>query len=427
MSKSTEASGADPIASATGEWRRGGPVVLAAGASYGVSTFHVASLGALIAPLAARFGWSRGEITGALMFLGFSAIVLNPLAGKLVDRFGARRIALAGIWTYAVTLCGLGLTGPSLGSWYVAWAALALFFPLMCPLVWTAGVVGNFTRRRGLALGLMLTGSGVAAALTPPITVAALQQFGWREAYFLLAALGIAITLPLTLLFFRDGRAARGAADSAAPAGAPGMTLAQAVRTPQFWKLGVALMTAGGVANALQVHLQPMLIDGGASAANAAAMAAVIGPALIVGRLTVGFLLDRVFGPLVAAAALLLPILSMTLLLGYDGTLWRGMLVAAALGLAYGAEIDLLAYLSSRYFGVRNYASIFGALLGLFSFGFALSPMAAGVVFDTAGSYDRALLTMMVLSVVMAALVLTTGRYPKAFPDGAAIGPRSEG
>jgi len=395
-----------------GEWRRGWPVVLAAGFGYGLATIHIPSLGAMITPLSTSFGWSRGEITGAMMFLGLTGVLLNPFVGKLVERVGARKVALLAIWLYAATLGAIGLSGPALWTWYLTWGLLALIYPLICPLVWTTPVVNRFDKHRGMALGLMLCGSGIGSTLIPTFTVWATDVFGWRGAYFALAALAIGLMFPFTWFFFKDSEAKSRLASVEASAPRGGLTVGEAVRKYRFWSLLIALTLSAGIASGIQVHLQPMFTDGGVTAIRAAAMFSAMGPALILGRMGVGILLDRVPGPIVAGVILALPAASMALMLNYDGSVWRGTLAAGLLGLAYGAEVDLMGYLTSRYFGLKNYSTIFGIILGCLTLGYGITPPVIGYVFDVLGSYRNLLLVMIPLALLTAVMIGTLGRYP---------------
>jgi predicted MFS family arabinose efflux permease len=144
--------GLAPAPSAESEWRRGWSLVLAAAIGYGATTVHVYSIGALVRPLHASFGWTRGEITGPMMFLGVSGVLINPLVGRLVDQVGARRVGLAAVWAYAASLALIGLSGPRLWTWYLSWALLAALCPFVSLIVWTMPVVDSFRRYRGLVL-----------------------------------------------------------------------------------------------------------------------------------------------------------------------------------------------------------------------------------------------------------------------------------
>jgi MFS family permease len=352
------------------------------------------------------------------MLLAITGLALCPLVGRVIDRFGARWIALLGIPLFALAIGTVGLAGPSIWSWYAAWGFLLLVFPMICPIVWTSAIVARFKRVRGTALGIMFCGSGVASTAGPLIAVAALEHFGWRGVYFTLGALALALMFPLAFFLFRDVRRAAPDAEgrNEEPEAPRDLELKRVIRTAQFWKLAIPLGVASAVASGLGVHLQPTFTDAGLAMTEAAAMMAIIGPARIAGRLMVGYLLDIVPGPSLAAVTLALPAVSMALLLHYDGSLVTGLIAAAALGIAHGAENDLMAYLTSRYFGVKNYGSIFGALYSVTLLGFGAGPMIFGVAFDITGSYRTLMMVIIPLVLVTSIVIASLGRYPQS-PD----------
>jgi len=404
------ASGAGRTAAA--EWRAGWPVVVTGGLGYAVGTFHLTTLGTMVKPLSATFGWARGEVTGVLMFIGFSALLIGPLVGLLGDRIGVRRIAIGGICLYTTAFAAIGLlTTGDVWTWYASWALMAVVWPAVSPAVWSTGVAGAFLSNRGLALGATLCGAGASNIITPLVAAWAIENMSWRWSYFILGAGGLLIMLPLTVLCFRDAR--RPDAAMAAAAGPiEGMTLREAARTLRFWKLGVSMLILGLLLAALTVHLQPMLTDAGMSLVDAAKVAAIGGPALILARVAVGFLLDKFRGPGLGAAVISLPIAAMVLLRSFDGSFVTGGVISVCIFLAYGAEIDIVAYMASRYFGMKAFSAIFSSLLGLLTIGGGFGPIVAGRAFDTTGSYDTILLVMIAGTVLSVLLVLSLGKYP---------------
>ena len=153
--------------------------------------------------------------------------------------------------------------------------------------------------------------------------------------------------------------------------------------------------------------LVPMVVDRGMPAAEAAQVAAKIGIAVIFARVIVGYLFDRFHAPFVAALFLLSPVVA-ALLLAFGGPVTAAALM---LGLAAGAEVDMLAYFTGRYAHLRNYGATYGVVLGMFSFGAAFGPAAFGWSVDVTGSYHFALLASAIALVVAVALIATLGAY----------------
>ncbi|RYY10295.1 MAG: MFS transporter, partial [Alphaproteobacteria bacterium] len=189
----------------------------------------------------------------------------------------------------------------------------------------------------------------------------------------------------------------------------PGRSVGEAFRTGVFWRLLVAFFLISVVVGGFIVNLPAMLADRGTSPAQAAQALGLMGIAIIVGRLTVGALVDRFAVRVIAPLYILLPAASCLLLAGGDAAPVAIILV----GLAAGAEVDLLAYLTGHLFGMRHYARIYGWGLAAFSAGAGVGPGFAGWVHDVSGSYVDALYAFAAMIAVASAL-LATLRPPEA-------------
>jgi MFS family permease len=358
------------------------------GVAFGPTGITFYTLGLFVKPLSDAFGWSRAQVSTGGLFLQAGLIVVSPLIGTLTDRFGPRRVGVAGMVGIGAGLIGLAAIGPNVLTLYAAWIFLALLAGGGTPVVWTRAVNRCFDKQRGLALGLSLSGTGIAAIFAPRLMGEMLAEHGWRSAYLVLAAVTLLIALPLVAFFLRESRDEdAGAAVAEEPADLHGATMGEALATAWFWRSAISFfLVAGGLA-ALIVHLTPMLIDGGRSPAEAAKVAGLLGVTIIVGRLLVGVLADRLPAALVGMAFLLLPALGCFALV--EGQAVPGVLL---IGLAAGAEVDLLAYLVSRRFGLRQYGRIYGWQLSAFLLGAGIAPIAMGAAQDHWGSYHLALM-----------------------------------
>ena len=398
------------------EWREGWPLVLTAALGCAFAASHAVTMGAFIGPLTAEFGWSRGEVTAGISFGALGSIFLIPALGPIVDRIGARKIGLIGPPAYAIGLLLISLCGPSIYGWYAAWIAMAILSLFISPLVWTMAVASRFEKSRGLALAFVLAGMSVGAAIFPLAAATLIENFGWRVAYRVNALAALVIVLPLALAFLRDARDLR-ATKTDLPdtpeVDVPGLTLREAFRTRAFWQIIAMLALVAGVYNAIYQHFQPMMTDAGMTAIEAAAIAGIIGPVSFAARLFTGYLLDRFSPSLVAAFAFAIPILSCLLLIGFDGNPVIAGIAIACCALASGAEIDMIAYLGARYFGMRNYGAIYGFIFAGHTLGWALFPPLVGAMFDRSGSYDTALIIMAALLVVAVLLAALLGKPEK--------------
>lgn len=395
------------------EWRDGWPVVLACAFGIGFMTLHTYSLGLFITPLAKTFGWSRAEIGVGPAIASVVGFFAAPRIGRLADRHGVRRFALAGFTAYGLALAALGLAGPAKWSWYGLWLLLACCQVWAGVAVWSLAIASRFDRSRGLALATALSGPGVIATLTPIVATAAIARFGWSATYPLLAGGALVIGLPVIAFGLHSAHdlARRSGAPTAPAAVSEGMTLAEALRTPTFWSLLTASALLGTGIAALLAHFVPMALERGISAHDAAWSASLTGLFAIGSRLATGYLMDRLPGRLVGSVLFAMPLSACALLLAPGGL---EMMTAAsiAIGLTLGAEFDVLAVLVSRYLGMRSYGAVYGQIVGTFGLGIGFGPAIGGALFDFAGDYRTMLVTLAVVFLVPPVLCATLGRVP---------------
>ncbi|HVY16181.1 MAG TPA: MFS transporter [Rhodopila sp.] len=395
-----------PSAPEGSEFARGWTVVLAAsvGVGLGITGVPIYTIGQFVRPLAEAFGWSRATIAGGLTVLTACGVLTAPLVGVLAERFGVRRVAIAGMIGLAAGFLGLSLSGGSVEAYYLGWAALAILGAGTSPIVWTAAVASWFERNRGLALGITLCGTGVVAVVAPAVVGGIIGSFGWRAAFGALAAAQIVIGLPVVLPLFRS-RVSTPATSEVPDTPRSGMTLRDAAASTRFWRLILAFFLMAMVIGGLIVNLPAMLADRGVDFARASAALGLLGVAVILGRLTVGFLVDRLAAQFVAAVYIALPSAA-CLLLARHGSAVPAVVLT---GLAAGAEVDLLAFLIGRYFGLLHYARIYGWALSAFSAGIGVGPVLAARVRDTSGSYGVALYMFAAMAATAALLVASLG------------------
>jgi len=392
------------------EFLRSWPVILAAavGVGLGVTGLPIYTTGQFIVPLGKAFGWSRSAAAGGLIFLTIGGVLMAPIIGTLIDRFGVRKIAMLAQLGLSLGYFGLTLNNGSLTAYYFGWAVLAVLGAGTSPIVWTRAVASWFERSRGLALGITLCGTGLIAVIGPGIIGRVIAGYGWKAGFYALSAAQIVIGWPLTFLWLRSAdETGRGVTDvSGAAAAVPGVSIGEAVRSSRFWRLAVAFVLMAVVIGGLIVSLPAMLADRQVPLDVAERDLGLLGFAIITGRLTIGWLVDRFSARVVAPIYILLPAISCVLLSRGAGSLVAIVLI----GLASGAEVDLLAYLVSRYFGMRHYAKIYGWILAAFSAGVGTGPIFAGWVHDTTGSYAAALFTFAAMVVAAAAVIGSVGK-----------------
>ena len=401
-------------ANAQGEIARGWKLLTAAslGVTCGVTAVPIYTIGAFVGPLEQSYGWSRGSIQSATIFAYGAVVFAGPFAGALVDKIGARRVAIWSVLGISLGVASGAFLAQTLLGLYLAYTLVGVLGAGTSPAVWTRAVSGWFEKRRGFALGLTLMGTGIFATLGPRYVTWAIQTFDWRVGYLALALVPLLIVLPVVMLWFHERSAAPPGATSSVQA-QTGMTLGEALGTTPFWIIATTFLFFSTVISGFIANYIPMLTDTGLSPAVAAARAGLIGLAVITGRVVAGLILDHVRAPLVSATIMLLPAVGCIIWgLGLSGD--TGALAAAILvGLAAGAEFDLVAYMTARYFGLKHYGKLTGILFSSVIAGGAVGPMLFGFGYDIFGSYSPVLLGGAAVFTVTGFLQLFLGPYPE--------------
>lgn len=394
------------------EFRRGWPVLLAAtvGCFSGLTTLPYYSLGSFIIPLQAAFGWGRGEISSSFLYLTLVLALTSPVLGYLIDRVGVRLVALVSIPLLSLVLLFISRFEGSVTAFHALYAAAALVGGGATPIAFSRAVNGNFVAARGLALGISLTGIGLAAVLLPSLLSIIIRDHGWRAGYQLIAALTL---LPLPFVFFGFKTKAPVALRSR-PAGFAGSDV---LRNGVFWRMSLAFAVSAVAVSALVVHMTPLLHDAGMSVAAVARTVSVIGLGVLGGRVVVGYLIDRFFSPYVAAILFCGTALGCVLLL--FGGVALAPLAGMLTGLSLGAEVDLIAYMTSRYFGMKSYGFVYGIAYSIYAIGVSSGPALAGMSFDATRNYNAVLICAIALLIGAAFAMLRLPRFERFSDDRA--------
>lgn len=334
-------------------------------------------------PLHAAFGWKREAIGGTFALAAITVALVSPGIGVLLDRFAPRRIILPSIVIFAVALASLGRLGPHIGQFYLTFFVLGLVANGTAQFAYTRTVLTWFHQRRGFALALLLTGSGVGSILIPPITLWAIQHHGWRSAYLMLGGIAL-LGFPLTALLVRNRPDTVAVQED--HSSDSGTTVVDALRSMAFWVLACIIMLSAFSENGLVTNLAAILTEHRVTAESAALALSVRGGAGIVGRLCVGFLIDRFSPQRIQTVILLLSALG-TLVLAFAGSSVIAMIGAALLGIGLGSETDVAPYLLARYFGRRHFSVLYGLMWTAYAIGGATGPMMIGHLYDRAGFY----------------------------------------
>ena len=406
----------EPQATAGEEFRRHWPMVVAAAIGFSFTSVVTSATGLFIGPISKEFGWSIALASSGVSITAALTFLFSPLFGVFIDRWGVRRMALPGLVLMAGVIASLSLLTGAVWQWFLAWSAYAVATLMTKSTVWTASANSTFVAGRGLALGLVLSGSALAQAFTPAISEWLIRTHGWRMAFVWLAAGWGSIAFVACLFWLRDGyeiRRSAAAKDARGPLlDVPGLTVAQALRSAAVWRIAISTFLVMTVTIGLVVHQFRILTGSGFGARDAAFYALPAGLAGIAGKLVTGWLLDRfparwVGGLTIGVTAVTFPIL----LLAHPPT-WLVVLALMVNGYAGGTKLQLVGYLTAAYTGMRQFGAIFGLMASLIAAGSGLGPVLGGLVYDAWHSYDPALWGGLVLTLASAVLLLGLEPYP---------------
>jgi MFS family permease len=406
------------------------------GLATGIASINLFAIGIFQGPVTKEFGWSQTQYSVVTLIGTIVTVVSSLYIGRLFDLQGVRRWAIVSIVLFALALISLYWLTPSLLHFYLVFALVPIIGAGTSSVAYSRVVARWFDKRRGQAFGAALAGIGIGGAVLSSLSQYLIGSFGWRSAYVGLGLLSLVFTLPIVLWKLRDtpqelglgldgepprrasaaepAGAGDGQGGAAATAEAPalvGWTAADTRRQPRFWRMLFAFLLLAFAIGGVMIPLVPILRAHGITAEQAAVVQGALGLALIVGRAFAGFLMDRLFAPYVAVAILAFPIVGVTLL-AFDATGTAAIVAAVCLGLAAGAELDVIAVLITRYFGNRAYAENYGWQYAAWTLGSGTAPILTNFVFDRLGTHTPVLWFYVACFTLSALLVLRLGAYP---------------
>ncbi len=378
------------------------------------------SFGVLFPSLLQEFGWTRQSVAGAFSLYTFMYSTLGILLGRWSDRFGPRIVLVFG------SLClgaGIGLISQVQSPWhlYVFYGLLASWG--MSATYFTANptVVKWFIRKRGLALGLAQSGLGLGIIAIPPFCGALLAQFGWRPACIVLG--GAVFLVLLGMSFFLVGHPEKmglrpdgpltGGQSSSSTMGEGNLfqetsySPSEAMRTRSFWILNAIFFCTWVFVFLPLVHLVVFALDIGLSQKAAFAALGGLGAGSTIGRLTMGFLSDRIGRKAALAVNLALQAFCWFWIMG-TSTGWMLFFFAVLFGFSYGGVSAIFPAIVGDYFGRLQAASVIGAIFTIAGISSAIGPVAAGMIYDWTRSYQPAFLLGGVTNLLALALVFAS-------------------
>jgi MFS family permease len=372
-------------------------------AMFGVSALYGSTFGLFLLPLQQSLGWSRGEIAFALTLATLFTPLVAPLTGWVVDKVPLRPLILAGVVLQSLNFAAFSMMEGSVWVYYGLCLALMITAAGASLLSLAKLVQGWFDRSLGRALGLLFACGGIGGILHPLWTQAVISQFGWRQAFMVMAGLSLLMCGVAALLFLRErdpaarqgksaGPDARalGSARGSAPSQGPG-SMAAFLRDAIWWKLALFNMLFALGVGAIFMHFAALLQDRGATPGQAALAMSLVGLGGLTGNLLAGWLADRMPASRLAVIVMAVPMLA-TLVIYAGGGLWVSIAAGGLLGLCSGGDNSVSLLLARRYFSADTFGRASATQMVATAAGGGISPWLAGLVHDRTGSYDLALI-----------------------------------
>ena len=373
------------------------------------------TVGLFVGPVTHEFGWSRASFILGPSIAGLICGLVFPFLGMLGDRVGLRPVLFGGIAIFGLSLMAMSQLNGSVGGYLVLSIIMSVAGLVQTTVLYAKAISGWFADRRGLMLSIAVSGTGVGSILMPLFTNSLIQSVGWRGAYIGLGAAVILIAAPSVFFLVHEAPFEPDAQQAAPVATNEGMSFREACRTPAYWCLMLFLFTSNAALWSLVTNLAPILTNKGLDLTTAAAAMSALGVSQTIARLFSGLLLDWTSQPRVAAFWYFLATAG-GILLAFTHSPAMAISAGLLIGAAWGAENELAAYFTSRYFGFRDY----GLILGTFFAGFSLGAMSLGFLtahlFDVSGSYGFALMIVtscLALSCLFA-MLLAPYRFTKS-------------
>ena len=408
-------------ATAAQEWKQNWPLVLASSMGFCFFSIMLSTTGLFMEPVSREFGWGRTLYSSGVSIATFATALASPFLGIIVDKWGARRLALPGVMLTILSMSLFGLVNGQTWQWMALWLFFGIAAACIKSTVWTVAVLGVFDKSKGLALALVMSGTALSQVIVPPLGNWLIADFGWRAAYVWLG-LGWGVpTFILAWFFFfdlHDVAARQRAKDAkvqarAAAVNLPGLTVREAARDWALWRVGISNFVVMMLTQGLAAHLIPIMTDAGVSRTSAALLSSLGGVAGIVGKLITGVLLDRYrpnwIGGLTLAAA------SLTFLLLMDGLRSPTAIVVALIvnGYAAGTKTQITGYLTASYGGMKSFGVVYGVMAACMAAAAGAGPLVAGVVYDLTGGYGPFLLAGAIGCAFGGLMVISLPSYPK--------------
>ncbi len=363
-----------------------------------------------------EFGWTRQQVTSGN---AYSKLVVGPLfgfiAGWLVDRFGPRRLMVAGILMAGLALIGLGAMS-TITAFYVFYLFNALGYVCGGPLPNQVLLSRWFDRGRGKAMGIAYLGIGFGGTLVPLLANVLTARYGWHTALYLLGLLMIVLTLPFAL-FVRDApptaaASSRAVTSTAAAAHAPSTSAASAATATAplplrviftHWTFPLLLIgsmcSIGAVGGTMQNLKLLLTLDRGIAQGEVAGVMSLVLASSIVGRLLMGWLADRWAKKHVMLLIYVIVSAAVPMIFWSPSPMWL-RLSAILFGIGLGGDYMIIPLMAAELYGVAVLGRVMGVVLTADGIAEALAPMTVATIRDRSGTYAGGFLVLMTLAAI---------------------------
>jgi MFS family permease len=345
------------------------------------------TFGVFVKPIVADTGWDRAIVGSATLYGQLLLALCAPFAGLAIDRFGPRVVARFAGPLLAAGMCLIGYLATNQSTFLMAVTLSFLLGALQVPVTYVKAIAAWYRQRLGLALGAAMLFSGIGVAALPPMAAWLISAFGWRVAYLCLGVLvGVVNILSVTLLI-REPSSTEAKGRCATPAGRSLLLSSlPLLRSREFCAMAVSFFLISVVVGGGTWALPVVLNDLGMSAQRSSSVMVVVGVSMTVARLGFGMLLDKLEPRRLSALAFVGAAVGMAILATTTSPM--GVVIAGLLmGVALGSEVDAMAFLTTRVFGVANLGAMYGALSFCFSLGLGCGPALLSAVMKANGSY----------------------------------------
>jgi MFS family permease len=407
--------------SARDEWATMWPIPFVAMLGFMGSMIPAYINGVMIAPMTAAFGWTRAEFSSGLAIQMGVVLLFSPLVGRTIDRFGSRRVALVGLFPFVAAVAMLGLANGSIWQWRLLCVVEGMVGAFVVAPTWMTAVVIRFNASRGLAMAIALAGVGVAAMVWPIAATIYVERLGWRLTFGAVTLSWALVAYPIVFFCLRDPVQCAGPGSSKTTPHDFTAGL-KALRSRVVIGVIVAGMLFITATVGLTLNSVPILVGNGVGLKAAAGLAGIAGFSSLAGRMGTGFLLDRLSARTVGITAFCVPVLVSLLLLQGSPAPWICVLAMTLLGLAAGAETDVVTYLLSRQVPATEFGSAYAIVTSVFAICAGVGPLIASAFYDLHHSYNSFLVAVIPTVLTGALLIRMTPAQSDPGDTGRASG-----